>query len=1050
MGNENFTRTGDGWVTFPVPAGVKVLRNVEIRGGGSSGRQAGLVTGNIDVTPSMVILMYLGEAGAANSNNTGGAGGAAGIRGGGTRVGAGGNGGNGSGGSNRGGDGGGSATAIWIRDLSKPGDLGKLLGVAGGAGGTSGDTGNGGRGGANIGEDGKRGTAGPSGGNWTAATGGRQNQGGHGGISPAGGSHNGFNAEDTKFGKGGNGRNDTYGGGGGASGYYSGGGGQGGLSSADGGGGGGGSNYTGGMNSGANSTQGSGGTGNGSIKFFWQNDEGNHPPTPPSEAKVNGKNEQPGMSAGSTDTAHITAKVFDTDRDKTGLYIEWSESKNFSPKSNKTGPLVVIKNDPEVAEVTLNNLKTGVHYYARLWSIDAKGQKSLSYRAIDFWTNRTPQPPTLTGPPNYMQFPATETLDFSWTYNDQDGSKQEAFALRYRVAGTPTADPRPWRFVGGKKKRVDTTVTSWQIPGSTFLANYTYEWQVRTRDNFKQWSQWSSSRTFSTVSTVTAPELVEPGDRASVESGVDTLFTWRHVNWRQGQKQYSADFRFRVWDPALPENEDADWFEVNGSAAIPGAETEILVPAEFDTGGGIDTTFKVGVTYAWEIRTYSGFDFTNPSQWSEPNIFTAVPQPGSGFDDTTQPLVQVAAGPLGCGDNRVLVAERGGQRIIGEITPIASVQWTRVRDDISTCIVSSVEFGDDCGELLGSLRSWQHELVVYRDGERVWEGPITRVAYYTGRVEIEAKDPMIYLYRRVMRVGYNDTYLKVHGVIVNREGRSVVDRATLITQNALGYDDPNILQYLTRMDAADDAHEARTIAAYQKTAWEEIDDLAATAGLDYTVVGRRIIYNDVHNPIGKLPVMRAGDFSENPIVTEYGMSMANVFIVSSNEGQWGAAYPAIEDTPAFEEDEDGTPDYEKPLYYPFVEQLASAYGESADDPKKTVTADKKVSLAVKLSRQAVRHIANRWPAPVRVRVPDNALLVPDLQLGINQLVPGVWIPVQATGTLREVTQWQKLDSVTVTQTGETPETIAVILSPAPLATEDPDSGSGAVEDGENF
>jgi hypothetical protein len=66
-----------------------------------------------------------------------------------------------------------------------------------------------------------------------------------------------------------------------------------------------------------------------------------------------------------------------------------------------------------------------------------------------------------------------------------------------------------------------------------------------------------------------------------------------------------------------------------------------------------------------------------------------------------------------------------------------------------------------------------------------------------------------------------------------------------------------------------------------------------------------------------------------------------------------------------------------------------------------------------------------------VRVPDRTTVQPHVAIGINQLVPGVWIPLRAVGVLREVTQTQKLDNVTVTYTADEQEKIMVTMSPVP-------------------
>jgi hypothetical protein len=53
-------------------------------------------------------------------------------------------------------------------------------------------------------------------------------------------------------------------------------------------------------------------------------------------------------------------------------------------------------------------------------------------------------------------------------------------------------------------------------------------------------------------------------------------------------------------------------------------------------------------------------------------------------------------------------------------------------------------------------------------------------------------------------------------------------------------------------------------------------------------------------------------------------------------------------------------------------------------------------------------------------------------------VPGVWIPLFSSRTIRKVSQWQKLDSVTV-NFGPDSEQVQVVMEPAPNAGQDPDA-----------
>ena len=435
-------------------------------------------------------------------------------------------------------------------------------------------------------------------------------------------------------------------------------------------------------------------------------------------------------------------------------------------------------------------------------------------------------------------------------------------------------------------------------------------------------------------------------------------------------------------------------------------------------------TLTAGVHYEWQARTTDTLTHA-VSAWSESGRFWAIGRPGAAVEDVSLvPSTRVGGARLGCGRNKVYAYTKGGQHMLGEITPLVSVEWGRLRDDISHCLITTAGFRYDCAEMLETLHTWMHELVVFRDGVRVWEGPITRILDSPEGLTIEAKDVMAWPYRRIMRQGYNDAFRVVNGVEFG--DYTVVDRARLIILNALARDDPNVIPYLTTYNFPDDAGQSRIVPDFAKTAWEEVDDLAATGGLDYTTVGRRIILWDTHRAIGKLQEMRNENFSTPPVVTEYGMLLATTYGVTNNSGIYGTA----------ERD---------PLGYGPVELLASAFGESEDNSaaaEETLTEEQRRALEIVLTSQAERGIASRWPAPIIVRVPDQATLTPQTEVDINHLVPGVWVPLRAQGTLRQIAQWQKLDVLNVTETASDAEKVSVTFSPAPNGGQDPDAEGG--------
>lgn len=82
-----------------------------------------------------------------------------------------------------------------------------------------------------------------------------------------------------------------------------------------------------------------------------------------------------------------------------------------------------------------------------------------------------------------------------------------------------------------------------------------------------------------------------------------------------------------------------------------------------------------------------------------------------------------------------------------------------------------------------------------------------------------------------------------------------------------------------------------------------------------------------------------------------------------------------------------------------------------------------------LNSQAKRNMAGRTPVPIEVRVPDNSSIRTSPGWEIDDLVPGVHVPLLATLNSRQMSQMQKLDKVTVTETSDG-ETIQVVLLPA--------------------
>lgn len=357
------------------------------------------------------------------------------------------------------------------------------------------------------------------------------------------------------------------------------------------------------------------------------------------------------------------------------------------------------------------------------------------------------------------------------------------------------------------------------------------------------------------------------------------------------------------------------------------------------------------------------------------------------------------------------IMDRGGTQRMFPVKSMAEVRWNRVRDDISEAnikIQAARCFEQE--ETLSKIEPHRHELVLYRGQKRVWEGPITRIGMDASQMEIHANDVMHYVSRTLAESGYNNAYPntafaidRIHAILENEMLRKEA------AEFAAFPDLPsyNILDHVVYHQTGTDARTSRSMPAMNKTVWEEIDDMAAKGGIDYTVVGRAIHFWDTSKPLGYTRTATQADFDSRIKATIYGMDLATKAVVTDGEGNWGEAYAA------------DTVDGVHP-FYGMVENLETAYDETEGAAPPT---------SAEMESQAARNIVGRSPAPVVLRVPDNSGISLGGIFTMENLVPGTFVPLRAKILIRTFNQTQKLDKVSVTET-PTSEKIAVVMSPS--------------------
>lgn len=352
------------------------------------------------------------------------------------------------------------------------------------------------------------------------------------------------------------------------------------------------------------------------------------------------------------------------------------------------------------------------------------------------------------------------------------------------------------------------------------------------------------------------------------------------------------------------------------------------------------------------------------------------------------------------------IFDRGGKRRRGTLNDITQISWERDRDSMSEATVTLQ--GAACSAqaaLLASIEPRRDELVIYRGSDRVWEGPINRVAWHSDHVEIAAHDCFDYILNTPLSQTYSSAYPNTEYVT------SRVDRilnAELPVWEAL--DPPvNLLDHVVIHHFPNEARTTAVTNAFEMTVGEHIQALARYSGIDFTMVGRALHVWDVSRPLGRLRTLTENDFLSEVVITAYGSDMAAAVYVVAQDGRYGKAI-------------------ESSSYYgPWTKILTAYSEEGAEAPTQA-----------ELDSQASRNLNGRLPVPVEVRIPDNSSVRLSDTLSINDLIPGVQVPLLATLNARQLSQLQKIDVVKVTEDPDG-ENIAVTLSPAtkPDSDEEP-------------
>lgn len=379
---------------------------------------------------------------------------------------------------------------------------------------------------------------------------------------------------------------------------------------------------------------------------------------------------------------------------------------------------------------------------------------------------------------------------------------------------------------------------------------------------------------------------------------------------------------------------------------------------------------------------------------------------------------------LTCARHTAALFDRGGMNRLSPIMQLGHVRWNRVRDDMSQAQIVIPEPNEECLPFLRSMSPNRTELVIFRDTERVWEGPITLTTIQGTQWAIEAKDISYYLHRTVMEFEHNNgaywvdgdppTFVDNTGPAVDRAFDIITEELNRVKENPLLVDPVyNVVPHLVTVRADPvtlEAETSRVTEPYQMTVLDDLEALAARGGLDYVVVGRSIILNDTRVPVGMTPPVTEDDFLGEVIISMYGFdSFTEVFTTGEN-GMHGHA-GGVDD------------------YYGEIQYCESMIDEDSTEPPSQNSLD----------NAAEWNMYGKLPVPVVVRLPDNTAINPNGVLSLEHLVPGVRIPLRADFDGTVLTQMQKLNTVSVEET-PAGEVITVSMTTAPKERAEEEGG----------
>lgn len=335
--------------------------------------------------------------------------------------------------------------------------------------------------------------------------------------------------------------------------------------------------------------------------------------------------------------------------------------------------------------------------------------------------------------------------------------------------------------------------------------------------------------------------------------------------------------------------------------------------------------------------------------------------------------------PVGCASHTYTITDRDGGQVAASGV-LTDVSYNRLLNDASTASVTIGVSGPDCCAELGNIRSWRHQLNIFRGDDFMWAGYIVNVDWSYDQVVVDATDIIGLMDRRVPHQDFTFT------------DTDLTEIARQLVEDALEPDDPG---HSVTIIGTSGVLGGREYAENIGQTADHLRDLADT-GIDFTAVGNNVVIlpDDFCDVVGRLA---DEDLPEGLTVSEDGASLATRQIVAGSESSGAVGVAG------------GTNSYYG-LLEVYTEQTSITDQDAAE-----------AAAAARLAASAT--------VPVFIDT-QNITLSPTANVEVRQLVPGWCVDITSDSTCRTITQRLKITGLQISEdggNGDTPGQERILL-----------------------